>query len=54
MKIKVECKYFCFQNQSFISQRWLTWNLSLYYPYIIQQVGNENILTYLVEAAILI
>ena len=29
-------------------------NLSLQYPYFLQQTGNENIQTYLVEAAILI
>ena len=38
----------------FNSQKWSTWNFSLQYPYIIQQTGNENIPTYLVEAVILI
>ena len=38
----------------FNSQKWLTWNFSLQYPYIIQQKGNENIPTYQVEAVILI
>ena len=38
----------------FNSQKWLTWNFFLQYLYIIQQTGNENILTYQVEAVILI
>ena len=41
-------------SQPFNSQKWLTWNFSVQYPFINQQIGNENIQTYQVEAAILI
>ena len=41
-------------SQPFNSQKLLTWNFSLQYPFINQQIGNENIQTYQVEAAILI
>ena len=36
------------------SRKWLTCNFSLQYPYIIQQAGNENTLTYQVEFVVLI
>ena len=36
------------------SQKWLTWNFSLQYPYIIQQRANENTQTYHVEVVVLI
>ena len=39
---------------SFNSQKWLTCNLSLYYPYIIQNTGNENTDSHQVEIVILI
>ena len=38
----------------FNSHKWLAWNFSLKYPYILRQTVYENIQTYQVEAAILI
>ena len=35
------------------TQKWSTCNFSLYYPYIIQQIGNENIQTYQVEVILI-
>ena len=44
-----------FHSQSnFNSHKLLTFNFSLWYPYVIQQTDNENTLTYQVEAIILI
>ena len=43
------CKFF-----NFNSWKWLSYNLFLQYPYIIQWIGNENIETYQVEVVILI
>ena len=37
-----------------MNQKWLPSNLSLQYPYIIQQTGNENTQTYQVEIVVLI
>ena len=39
--------------QPFNSQKWLTCNFSLSYPYIMAQMGNENTQTYQVEVVTL-
>ena len=36
------------------SQRWLAYNLSLWYPHLMQQTGHEKTQTYQVEVVILI
>ena len=36
------------------SQKWFTWNFSLWYPYVIKLTSNANTKTYLVEIVILI
>ena len=39
---------------SFNSQKWLTCNFFLHYPYIIQKTGDENTESYQVEIIILL
>ena len=48
------CLLFCVLHKPFNSQKWLTSNFSLQYPYIIQQTGSENTPTYQVEVVVLI
>ena len=45
---------FFMENDKLNSQKWLTCNFSLWYPYITQQTGNENTQTHQVEVVILI